>query len=234
MHIHWLQHVPFEGLGSIADWAERRGHTLSCTRLYAGDALPGQQDFDFLLVMGGPMGVHDESDFPWLKVEKDFLLEAIREDNGILGICLGAQLLATVLGAAVRDNGHREIGWFPVVRNPDLAEVISAFIPENQKVFHWHGDTFDIPEGALHLWSSAACRNQGFLFGRRILGLQFHLETTPESLAGLISNCGDELIEASWVQRAEDMISNTGCFAGINRSMAGILDYLAAGLEGPE
>lgn len=227
MRIHSLQHVPFEGLGSIAAWAERRGHLVSRTRLYAGDALPRLEMFDLLIVMGGPMGVYDEGEFPWLKEEKEFLLAAIRAEKAILGICLGAQLLASVLGAVVQGNGQREIGWFPVFHCPEIPEALAALLPDGQRVFHWHGDTFAIPPGALPLCSSAACRNQAYLYGKRILGLQFHLETTPESLAGLIENCGAELVEAPWVQSAAGMLGHGEWFAGINRCMSGILDYLA-------
>ena len=228
MKIHYLQHVPFEGLGSIAAWAERHGYEVSCTRFWAGDALPAQQDVDFLIVMGGPMGVYDNEVYHWLKAEKDFLLETVRADKPILGICLGAQLLADVLGAMVRSNGQREIGWFPIAHCLEIPKALADLLPDGQTVFHWNGDTFDIPQGALHLWTSVACRNQAFLFGPRILGLQFHLETTPESLARLIENCGDELVTAPWVQQAEGMAHHAEYFAAINRSMEGILDYLIA------
>lgn len=229
MKIHYLQHVPFEGLGSIAAWAERRGHLVSCSRFWAGDALPAQQDFDFLIVMGGPMGVYDEAVYSWLGAEKAFLRQTVGTGKPILGICLGAQLLADVLGAEVKSNGQREIGWFPLAHGPELPVALAALLPDGRTVFHWHGDTFAIPRGALHLWTSAACRNQAFLYGPRILGLQFHLETTPDSLAGLIENCGNELVAAPWVQQAEDMTRHPEYFAAINRSMEGILDYLVAG-----
>lgn len=231
MRIHYLQHVAFEGLGSIADWAERRGHEVRCSRFWAGDTLPAQQDVDFLIVMGGPMGVHDEGEYPWLTAEKEFFLETVRADKPILGICLGAQLLAAVLGATVKSNGQQEIGWFPITHGPEIPEALAALLPDGQKVFHWHGDTFDMPRGARHLWKSVACRNQAFLFGKRILGLQFHLETTPESLAGLIDNCGDELVESPWVQLTVDMLRHPEYFNIINRSMEGILDFLIAGPE---
>lgn len=226
MRIHYLQHVPFEGLGSIAEWAERRGHQIGCTRLSTGEGLPGVNDVDFLIVMGGPMGVDDEENYPWLKAEKDFLRAAIKAGKTVLGICLGAQLIASVLGAQVRKNGEREIGWFPLSQAPELPGAFAGLIADGQTVFHWHGDTFDIPAGALHLWSSAACRNQGFLYGGKVLGLQFHLETTPASLAQLISHCGDELVTAPWVQRASEMVGHDEYFSSINKSMEDILDYL--------
>ena len=227
MRLHWLQHVPFEGLGSINDWATRRGCEVTCTRLYAGDSPPDLENFDFLIVMGGPMGIYDEREYPWLRVEKEFLAAAIKAGKAILGICLGAQLLASVLGAEVRGNGQREIGWFPLYRCPELPASLSSLLPDGQNVFHWHGDTFDIPSGAQPLWFTTACKNQAFLFGSRILGLQFHLETTPESLAALIENCRNELVRAPWVQTAEEMLKCTGYFANINTAMAGILDVLA-------
>jgi GMP synthase (glutamine-hydrolysing) len=227
MRIHYLQHVPFEGLGSIAEWAERHGHEIGCSRLSADEKFPDINDFDFLIVMGGPMGVNDEESYPWLKKEKDFLCAAIKAGKTILGICLGAQLIASVLGAEVRKNGEREIGWFPLSWVSELPEAFAGFIPDGQAVFHWHGDTFDIPVGALHLWSSAACRNQGFLYGGKVLGLQFHLETTPASLTQLIDHCGDELVTAPWVQKASEMACHGEYFSSINKSMEDILDYLA-------
>jgi len=123
------------------------------------------------------------------------------------------------------------IGWFPIAHGLEIPEALAAILPDGQRVLHWHGDTFDMPQGALHLWKSAACRNQAFLFGPRILGLHFHLETTPESLAGLIDNCGDELVAAPWVQLPDDMLRYPEYFNIINQSMEGILDFLIAGPE---
>jgi len=189
MKLHWLQHVPFEGLGIIEKWAEANGFEITCTRLHAGEQLPEIETFDWLVVMGGPMGIYDHDEHPWLVAEKQFIKAAIDADKTVLGICLGAQLMADVLGAKVYPGPQKEIGWFPIRRSDGAPQLL----PENLTVFHWHGDTFEIPEGAIRLASSTACHNQGFIFNNRAIALQFHMETTPESMEALIENCGEEL-----------------------------------------
>lgn len=226
MNIHWLQHVLFEGLGEIESWAGRQQHTLSCTRLFAGDPLPQRNDFEMLVVMGGPMGIYDERDYPWLIPEKVFVRAAIAASKPVLGICLGAQLLADVLGAQVKPNMEKEIGWFPVTRTDTVPGGLD-FLPKKQTVFHWHGDTFDIPAKAVRLYSSAGCRNQAFLYQDRVLALQFHLETTLDSAVSLVDNCRHELIPGPWIQTDQEIIKGNEKFAGINLTMEKILDYLA-------
>jgi len=114
MRVHWLQHVPFEGLGSIAAWLESRNAETSRTRMWTGGRLPPLHGIDWLVIMGGPMSVNDEERHPWLVHEKRFIAEAIAQDKTVLGICLGAQLIASSLGARVRPNREREIGWYPI------------------------------------------------------------------------------------------------------------------------
>src|SRR3974377_365570 len=114
MRIHYLKHVPFEGLGFIEEWAGTNGHRVSATRQYAEETLPGSDDFDLLVVMGGHVGACDDDRCPWLTTEKRFIEQAVEADKPVLGICLGAQLLAAVSGARVYRNQHKEIGWFPV------------------------------------------------------------------------------------------------------------------------
>lgn len=228
MHIHFLQHVPFEGLASIRGWIERGGHTVGCTRLYAGDGLPRPESVDLLIVMGGPMGVHDVADYPWLAAEKAFLRAVIDAGRRVLGICLGAQLIADVLGAHVYPNGQKEIGWFPVTRAKGAeATPLGRLLPAEFIAFHWHGDTFDLPPGAVQLAASAVCRNQAFAVGGRILGLQFHLETTPESARELIEHAGDELVDGPTIQTADDMLAGGARFDDLNRLMSVLLDGLA-------
>jgi GMP synthase-like glutamine amidotransferase len=221
--IHWLQHVPFEGLGSMEGWLLEQGYDLFCTRLWAGDPLPPADSFTGLIVMGGPMGIYDHEEYPWLPAEKKFLREVIDRGTQVLGICLGAQLLADVLGAKVSANPEKEIGWFPVTRSDEVPELLSSVLPEELTVFHWHGDTFVLPENAVCLYSSEACANQAFLYENQVLGLQFHLETTRESAATLIDNCRSELVPAPWIMSEKDMLYGKEKYTEINDRMHQLL-----------
>ena len=227
MNIHYLQHVPFEGLGSIEAWLKTGNHRLTDTRLYQNDPLPEMADFDWLIVMGGPMGVDDEDQYPWLKQEKQFIQQAIGSGKIVLGICLGAQLIAAALGAKVYKNKNPEIGWFNIDRHSEAeGTILSAVLPLQMEVFHWHGDTFDIPVGAQSLAFSVACQNQGFIFDNRVVGLQFHLETTPEIARELVNNCRNELDESRYVQSEGEILADPEKFFRINQIMADILNSL--------
>jgi GMP synthase-like glutamine amidotransferase len=227
MRVHHLQHVPFEGLGSIEAALNERGHILTSTHLYRGDTLPPLDTFDLLIIMGGPMGVFDEGDYPWLKPEKRFIKAAMGAGKKVLGICLGAQLIADALGARVTRNPHREIGWFPITRNAAMeATRLKEVLPAQADAFHWHGDTFEIPFGALPLASSEACQNQGFIFEDRVVAFQFHLETTRESAALLIDNGRHELDNSPFVQTENDMLESPERFDTINRIMHSVLEAM--------
>ncbi len=227
IRLHSLQHVPFEGLGSIETWARQRGAEVGVSRLHAGEALPGADEIDWLVVMGGPMSVHDEARYPWLAPEKRCIAAAIGAGKTVVGVCLGAQLIAEVLGARVRRNEHREIGWFPVRKVSEAQELgVAAAFPPEIEAFHWHGDTFGLPAGAIHLARSDACEHQAFVYQERVLALQFHLETTRAAAAALIENCGDELTPGPFVQTAAQMFARDDRFAAINEAMEGILDRL--------
>ena len=221
MNIAVLQHVPFEGPASIVDWANSRGHCLRYCNLYSGDDLPSLSSFDFLLVLGGPMGVQDEAGFPWLVAEKAFIRSVIDSGKKILGICLGAQLVADVLGAAVTRHSHREIGWFPLQRtgSHDLGKHLDGV-----KAFHWHGDAFALPSGAEHLACSEGCANQAFIYHDKVLGLQFHLEFTPEVAKRLIEHCADEVDGGPYTQTAEQILSMPMRFAKIHQALYRLLD----------
>ena len=206
---------------------KQRGHHLSSTRFYLGHSLPALSEFDWLIVMGGPMGVHDEVQFPWLKDEKNVIRESIEAGKIVLGICLGAQLIADALGARVFKNEYREIGWFPIEKKIGVNESkLADVFPEACEVFHWHGDTFEIPAGARILASSQACPNQGFILDDRVVGLQFHLETTLESAAALIKNCRKELDGSKYVQSEDEMLSDPIRFLRINGIMQALLNKL--------
>lgn len=227
MRIHYLQHVAFEDPAGIRNWAAARGAELTGTRLFAGERPPPPADLDGLVVMGGPMNIYQEDCHPWLGPEKTFIADAVAAGRVVVGICLGAQLLADVLGARVRRNRWREIGWLPVRRTGAAAGTpLADLLPEAVEVFHWHGDTFDLPPGAVHLAASTACAQQAFLHHDRVLGLQFHLETTPDSARELIARCGDELDGGPFVQDARAMLADPARFARVNALMHRILDRL--------
>lgn len=231
MRIECLMHVPFEGPAVIDEWASDRGHSLVNVSVFAEDAqFPSQSDFDWLIVMGGPMGVHDEAEHPWLPVEKAFILDSIKAGKTVVGICLGAQLIAHVLGARVYHNQEKEIGWFPIeLTDAGRSSEVFGFLPSPLTVYHWHGDTFELPAGAVHLARSAVCEHQAFLYEGRVLGLQCHLESTRKSVSDLIIHGEDEMVSAPHIQSAAQMLATTDHdYAQLKAALFGILDRLPA------
>jgi GMP synthase-like glutamine amidotransferase len=225
MHVHVFQHVPFEGLGSIGVWLAEWGARVSCTRFFAGDRPARADSIDMLIALGGPMSVNDEVQFPWLEAEREVIREAISREVPVLGVCLGAQLIASALGARVFANAVKEIGWFPIesVSAPDWAFKL----PPECLVFHWHGETFELPEGAVRLARSEACTNQAFQLKRNVIGLQFHLETTPESVRALVENCRDDLVPAAYVQSEQELLAARATrYRPINSLMSDVLTFL--------
>ncbi len=206
MRAHAFLHVSFEGLGTIEPWLVAQGYQITYTRFYEQNAsFPKLEEIDFLIVMGGPMSVNDEAAYPWLAEEKAWIRSMIASCKPVLGICLGAQLIASALGSAVYPNREKEIGWFPIVsaRN-DTQEGLFAF-SHSLEVFHWHGETFDLPRDAFWLAKSDACAHQAFQVGKNVIGLQFHLEMTEKTIASIVKNCRDELLPSRYVQNEEAM-----------------------------
>ncbi len=203
---HVLQHVSFEGPARIADWLTAENYDFTTTRFDKSQAPPDLDGIQLLIVMGGPMSVKDELEFPWLIEEKQFIRNAIERGVPVLGICLGAQLIANALGASVFPNAQKEIGWFPVEGVSDGHAETFAF-PKALTVFHWHGETFDLPAGARHLARSVACENQAFQYGSSVIGLQFHLEMSPKSIRDIVSHCRHELVTAEYIQSEADILS---------------------------
>lgn len=229
MHIHCLQHVDFEHAAAIGDWAVARGHTLSSGGFYAGDSPPAPQELDWLVLMGGPMSTYDEQLLPWLREEKRYLQAVLQAGARMLGICLGAQLLAELLGATVGRNPFKEIGWLPVRLSMEALEhPFFRDVPKEFTAFHWHGDTFSLPQNAVPLGSSEGCATQGFLWRQRVLGLQFHLESTPESVEALIENCQEDITPGPYVQQPHVMRQGLEHVA----SMRPVLEILLQRLEG--
>lgn len=212
----------------MSQWFEANACTVGYTRFYeAGFSFPALTDIDLLLVMGGPMSVGDEDQYPWLKTEKEFLKAAIDAGKTVVGICLGAQLIASALGENVFRNKHAEIGWFPVYKTDDgKTEKILSAMAHGLPVFHWHGDTFGLPPGAKHLLYSEACTNQAYLIGNKVLALQCHLEVTPESLEAMLAHAGSDLTPGPHVQDAATIRANKHHTDATNRLLFGMMDLL--------
>ena len=228
MRAHCLQHVLFEGLGCIEPWLLAAQYEITYTRLHEAAEFPDGEAVDLLVVLGGPMSVNDEAAFPWLAPEKQFIRHAIEAGTPVLGLCLGAQLIANALGARVSRNREKEIGWFPVEATPADGTALFRF-PPSIEVFHWHGETFDLPPGAVRLARSTGCENQAFQFGRSALALQFHLETTPAAVRAMVKHCGAELQPARYVQSAAEILAATPeKYQAINALMAAALAFLCA------
>ena len=226
MHAHGLQHVPFEGLGSIEPWLISAGYRITNTRFFHTTELPRPQEIDLLVVMGGPMSVNDEREFPWLAQEKRFIRSAIDLGKPVLGICLGAQLIATAMGEQVYPNPVKEIGWYPIQGVAAEGGWTFSF-PPSVEVFHWHGETFDLPSGAVRLARSEGCENQAFQLGRLVIGLQFHLETTPASAREMVSHGRAELVPTRFVQPETAILAaSSEKYREINRLMAEVLKFL--------
>lgn len=203
MRIACLQHVSFEGPGNIATWAATRGHSLRTIQLFQCQPLPRLDNFDLLVVMGGPMSIHDEADHAWLVPEKKLVTQCLEKNRFVMGVCLGSQLLAECLGSRIYRNRVKEIGWFPLRRLAGAGgSAYFAGMPEQMDVLHWHGETYDLPADCIHLADSEGCRVQAFEHPSA-LGLQFHLEATAEGLKDLIGHCGHEIGAGRYEQTPE-------------------------------
>lgn len=213
MRVRCLQHVPFEGPARVAEWARARGHSVEVSALFSGDALPAHDTFDLLVVMGGPMSVHDEAEHSWLVPEKRLLQDVLQAGGAVLGICLGAQLMAEALGARVHRQPEAEIGWYPVEWSRAAHEqgLVPADVPRTVAL-HWHGETYTLPAGSELLASTDACRNQAFRVGRA-LALQFHLEMDRPAVESIVAHCGAEIRGGAYQQDAESILRDTAPYA---------------------
>ncbi len=226
MRIHSLEHEPFEGLANIEVWAKNRGHSISRTLLFNNEELPDIIDFDWLIIMGGSMNIYEEEKYPWLKEEKDLIAEAVASTKIVLGICLGSQLAADVLGGRVSKNEYKEIGWFPVslTREAGNSSIFST-LPSTFTAFHWHGDAFKIPPSAARIAESQGCANQAFEYGR-VIGLQFHLEYSVESIDLMFHNCSNEIVDGKYIQKSDEIVSQIGNVHKIKEILNMLLDNI--------
>lgn len=226
MHIHFIQHAPFEHPGSIINWAMEKGHQFATTRLYLGERLPALDAIDFLILMGGPQSTRELDCFPYLEEEAKFTRHAMQSDIPVLGICLGAQLIALSLGAEAKVSPQKEIGMYPVQLTAQAGDdpVFSTW-PHSLEVMHWHGEMAGFAQGCVLLAKSEGCPIQAFRYGDRVYALQFHLEMTKDLAQEMIENCSDDLIPGSFIQDARSILEAD--FTAMNKRMIEVLEYLS-------
>jgi GMP synthase (glutamine-hydrolysing) len=229
MRIHTLQHVPFEGLAYIGNWLEQSVHQVSTTYFYQDSHLPQPNEFDVLIVMGGPMGIYDDQQYPWLQLERKFIKQTIEDGKPVLGVCLGSQFIADALGSKVYAHTQKEIGWFNLDKTDKANDsVFGKHLPQQFTALHWHSDTFDLPDTATPLLTSEACENQAFSFEDRVLALQFHLEMTPTSTDNIVKFCADELTDGRYTQDGNTITNTTEYYATSNTLMEKLLGQLVS------
>jgi GMP synthase-like glutamine amidotransferase len=225
MRIAVLQHVEFEGPAAVADWAAERGFPLRLFHLHRDPTLPSLADFDMLTIMGGPMSANDGARLGWLDPEIALVREAIAGGKTVLGICLGAQIIAKALGARVYPGSAKEIGWFPVQRTGSHAFFNG--LPDSFTPFHWHGETFDLPHEATPLAKSKITEIQAFALGRRVLGLQFHMEATEDSVRALLKGAAHEIGHGAFEQQPDTLLAGLNQCACLRPLLDTVLDRLA-------
>ena len=179
-----IRHVAFEHLGTLEQVLRQRGYRIRYWDI-GSDVLSGMKASspDLLVVLGGPIGAYEEDIYPFLRQELQIIESRLKEDLPLLGICLGSQLMARVLGAKVYPGSQKEIGWFPItLTDAGRRSCLVKLKAVNWHVLHWHGDIFDLPKGATLLASTEIAPHQAFSWGKRALGLQFHLEVRPDEI----------------------------------------------------
>lgn len=203
MHIHFIQHMPFEHPASIADWAAEKNYTTSYTKVFEAATFPSIDSFDMLVIMGGTMGVYEEDKYSWMPTEKALIKQSIEAKKKVLGICLGAQFIAEALGAKVFPHTTKEIGWLPVEKV--MLHPLTDGLPQAFTTFHWHGDTFTLPPNAIHLFKTKGCAQQGFVSNNHVAALQFHMEVKEDLLVGMTAHERAELVKDEYVQTEEEL-----------------------------
>jgi len=207
-----IQHIECEGPGLLEPLLLSRNCSLDIRRMDKPDTMvPADlSPYQGIIILGGPMSAYEEDRYPYLIQVQQLVREALAQKIPTIGICLGAQLIARALGAEVRPNQVKEIGWGHVcLSTAGQADPMFAALPEKLAVFQWHGDTFDLPEDATLLAYGDWCHNQAFVVQDCIWGLQFHLEVTPAMIARWVELYEDELIEYAGPGAAMRLIRNS-------------------------
>jgi len=230
MRIHLVQHVSYYYQTNVEKWAIEKEHAVSKTFMQENEDLPGLDEFDWLIIMGGPMDIYDAKRYPWLVKEKKFIASAIESKKIVLGICLGGQLIADTLGAKVYMNCCREIGWYPVSLTKEAKESkVFRKLPDNFTTFFWHEDGFEIPEGGKRMAVSECCMNQAFEYNDRVIGLQFHLESSPESVGNMLhcTKCMEYITGGGkYIQGMEEIMEHKDFFEETYKAMHLLMDAI--------
>jgi len=221
MKIHVLQHAEWETIGEIEKWININNYSYTVSYLYLGEKLP-ENDIDFLIIMGGPMDIYDDKNYPWLATEREYIKTMMNSDTKVLGICLGSQFIADALGSKVYKGEEKEIGFYNIRKVE--SHPVTNNLPSSFSVFHWHGDTFNTPLGAINLFNSSLTKNQGFIYDDRILAIQFHLEVGHKEIESFVDNGRNELIPSKYVQRESKIMSLNYNFNKANSYLFDILD----------
>jgi GMP synthase-like glutamine amidotransferase len=226
--IHIFQHDPAVGAGYVSQWIEYKGHLATITRFFNDDPLPDIAEIDWLIICGGSMGVYDYDQYPWLYEEKRCIEAAIQSHKVVVGLCLGAQLIAEVMGARIYKSKYPEIGWFPVELSTEMIKSPwGKGMVKKVDAFHWHEDNFDLPESAIRLGSSEGCLNQGFVFSDHVLGIQFHPESTPEGVRLLVEQAGHDYLTSRYTQPPETLVNDAHGFESMHKFLGDMLDRAA-------
>lgn len=225
MRINILQHTPNEGPGSILTWAQAHGHQTYIYHPYQFGYLPTVENTDMLVILGGPMSPND--DLPWIKKERQLIQQLLDQDKPLFGACYGAQQIAKTLGCQIKKAPAKEVGWAPVYRQSTQIPGI----PEKLLALHWHEEMFEIPDEAKLLFSSDRVRNQGFVLGHRVVGLQFHFEPLVDNVREIVVN-DFPYIQGSVLGQSVQDILDTPVPAENEKVMSTILDYITAGVKG--
>lgn len=220
MKIDVLQHVPFEGLGLIQEWGKTTNVEFTIHKLFETSALPMPDQVNFLIILGGPMSANDTK-YDWIEKERELILALIDINVPILGICLGAQQIAKALGSPIFQGEYREVGWLPIQTTTNQFD----FLPDKMVVFHWHGEQFKTPKLAEKIFESEACQNQGFIYKDHVIGLQFHFESTQDSVHLLLENDASFIDGSKFTQSASEIKKYTIPLENKNVLFL-LLDYL--------
>ncbi|GHB21533.1 type 1 glutamine amidotransferase [Salinicola rhizosphaerae] len=227
LRVHYLQNLATAGVGNIADWAGRQGHILAGTALDAGESLPALSTFDLLIVLGGVPGECRS----WINDEIAFIRRAIDAGKGVLGICLGSQLIAEALGGKLIPHLHAESGWWPVtLRTEAQDEPLLEGVAEETRLFFFHRNTFTLPEGARWLATSPGCAHQMMAYGDRVLAIQAHPEMQAEGVAYLACEKVDQLPAGPFHALCPADSSASADLANAERTLHRILDNLSRAL----